>query len=189
MQGSFFRFLTALIVIAELAIGLSSCAERKTSEEVDRLVKEWSGKEILFPDSLVYTRHGIDTVEYSPSAEKCKILIRQDSAGCVGCRLRLDEWMAFDKELVKEGVSNASLLFVFELNDHLELSYQLRATGYDHPICIDDRGLMTKRNGFPDSEILSVLLLDEYNRVLVVGNPLDSERMRKLYIQTLKNNK
>ena len=53
---------TLLIILSIIA--LTSCKESH-KDEIARLVKEWNGKEIRFPEHPVFTILGKDTVDFS----------------------------------------------------------------------------------------------------------------------------
>ena len=50
-------FLTSLLLF-----GITACKENREAH-ITRLVQEWSGKEIQFPEHPVFTLQGKDTVE------------------------------------------------------------------------------------------------------------------------------
>ena len=52
-----------LLILTTFLSLCTSCRESDT-ERVARLVQEWQGKEIIFPEGLVFTRFVKDTVDY-----------------------------------------------------------------------------------------------------------------------------
>ena len=73
-------------------MGLHSC-QKKTNVEITNMVEEWINREIKFDDGYIFTRLGKDSVYSSVPENKYKILIYADSIGCMGCNLRLSQWM------------------------------------------------------------------------------------------------
>ena len=67
---------------------LVSCSESR-EEAVYRLVKEWTGKEIKFPEHSVFTVQGKDTVDFTFQDADYKVLVYVDSVGCTSCKLQL----------------------------------------------------------------------------------------------------
>ena len=67
---------------------LVSCSESR-KEAVYRLVKEWTGKEIKFPEHSVFTVQGKDTVDFTFQDADYKVLVYVDSVGCTSCKLQL----------------------------------------------------------------------------------------------------
>ena len=80
-------FIISLLV----AICFSSCKNIQYESAV-KIVKEWTGKEIKFPEGLTCTSMGSDTACVDLYSNNYKILIYVDSIGCTSCRLRLSEW-------------------------------------------------------------------------------------------------
>ena len=89
--------LNKIFSLLFLSVALFSCQESE-KERVSRLVKEWDGKEIVFPDRSVFTIQGRDTVSRPSGDSPYKVLTYIDSLGCASCKLQLPRW----KELMAE---------------------------------------------------------------------------------------
>ncbi|MBQ8601855.1 MAG: hypothetical protein IJ413_04800 [Bacteroides sp.] len=63
------------------------------------LVKEWDGKEILFPDNSVFTIQGKDTVDFDYKDAEYKVVTYVYSIGCTSCKLHLGRWNTFIQEV------------------------------------------------------------------------------------------
>ncbi|GHU54490.1 hypothetical protein FACS189411_01230 [Bacteroidia bacterium] len=65
------------ILFILISLFLVSCQheDKKTKEEITRLLTKWQGKEILFPKDITFTRYAIDTVNYEIPESKYKVLI------------------------------------------------------------------------------------------------------------------
>ena len=83
-----------LIILTTFLILCISCRESDT-ERVARLVQEWQGKEVVFPERLVFTRFVKDTVDYRIPESDYKVVVYVDSIGCVSCKLQLYKWKSF----------------------------------------------------------------------------------------------
>ena len=66
---------------------LAASCEESEKERLSRLVKEWEGKEILFPAHSVFTIQGKDTVDFDFKDAEYKIVTYIDSVGCTSCKL------------------------------------------------------------------------------------------------------
>lgn len=91
MKRKFFLF----IFINLLFIG----CQDKNKEEAINSVKEWMGKEILFPQNSIFTIRGKDTIGFNLNKSEYKIVSYIDTAGCTSCRLKLAEWQRFMNEV------------------------------------------------------------------------------------------
>lgn len=71
-----------------------SCKEKDVKvQRIFHLIKEWENREILFPNHIVYTRYGTDTLEYSVPKSDYTIVSYIDSVGCATCKLQLHRWV------------------------------------------------------------------------------------------------
>ena len=68
-----------------------SCQTKK--DKVEKVIKEWQGKEILIPDgNFVYSVLGRDTFCADLWEKPYKILTYIDSIGCSACQMGLLDW-------------------------------------------------------------------------------------------------
>jgi hypothetical protein len=166
---------------------LVSCEHDEKKQALTNLVAQWQGKEVLFPDSLIFTHYATDTVEYSIHASDYKVLVYVDSMGCTSCKLQLSRW----KELIAEidSLTNGEVpfLFFFYPKDYEEMYYLLDADGFDYPVCVDVDDKLNRLNQFPEDVSYQTFLLDKNNRVVVIGNPVRHSQIKELYIKQITN--
>lgn len=178
--------LLNLFILLLLPIFFSCKNEQKEREkQIAQLVKEWQGKEIVFPDNLIFTRYVTDTTDYQIPNSEYKVLIYVDSIGCTSCKLQLHKW----KELVEYADSVAQkkvpFLFFFHSKDYKEIRYLLKRDGFDRPVCIDLEDRLNKQNKFPADMTFQTFLLDKNNKVAVLGNPVHNTAVRDLYLKQI----
>ena len=87
-----------------------SCEESE-KERLNRLVKEWEGKEILFPTNSTFTIQGKDTVDFDFKDADYKIVTYIDSIGCTSCKLQLHNWKKLMERV--ESLSDKTVAFVY----------------------------------------------------------------------------
>ena len=166
---------------------VSSCEETE-KERLGRLVKEWEGKEILFPAHSTFTIQGKDTVDFDFKDATYKIVTYIDSVGCTSCKLQLPRW----KELVKEVDSltngNVPFLFYFHPKDIKELRYLTRRDAFTYPVSFDEKDDFNCLNHFPSEMMFQTFLLDKENRVIALGNPVQNPKVKELYLNLIKGN-
>lgn len=163
-------FLTGLFI---------GCKENKQKKEITRIVTEWQNKEVVFPASLVFTKHGRDTVEYELPRSSHKILVYVDSIGCTSCKLQLHKWKEFIEEV------DVPVIFVFHPKDLREISYLLKRDGIDIPVCIDVEDKLNAMNRFPSHQEFQTFLLDDENKVVFIGNPVHNLRVKEMYLSEI----
>jgi len=89
------------VLVSLSAICTSSCKENKRKSDAIKIVSEWTGKEITFPENVLCYISGKDTLLdfcYENFHKEYKILLYVDSVGCSSCRLQFAEW----KQLIEE---------------------------------------------------------------------------------------
>lgn len=168
-----------------LLLSLLTACKENNKEKFAQLVQEWQGKEIVFPERMVFTRFVTEQVEYQIPETAYKILIYVDSTGCTSCKLQLPKW----KELIAhtDSITNNSIpfIFVFQSKDDKELRYILKRDNFDRPVCIDRNSQLDKLNKFPQDITFQTFLLDRDNKVKVIGNPVHNLAVRDLYLKQI----
>ena len=172
-----------LLYILFLLFLLAACRENK-KEQFARLVQEWQGKEIVFPQDMVFTRFVTEQVEYRIPDAEYKVLIYVDSTGCTSCKLQLPKWKELIAHVDSTTNSNIPFIFVFQSKDDKELRYILKRDNFARPVCIDRDSRLDKLNKFPQDITFQTFLLDQDNKVKVIGNPVHNLAVRDLYLKT-----
>lgn len=172
------------IIILLLSIPIVWGCTNSRKEVITKLVTEWQGKEIVLPDSSVFTIQGKDTVDVDLDS-KYKILVYVDSAGCTSCRLQLHKWKEFIAEVDTAGHSSVQFLFYLTPKNVKEARYITRRDDFTYPMCIDPENKINAHNHFPTEDMFHTFLLDADNKVQVIGNPIHNSAVRELYLKTI----
>ena len=172
--------------IAIFIIGLLfiSCKETK-EDRINRLVHEWSGKEIVYPNNLHFTILGADT-NYLPKNEYT-IVTYVDSIGCTSCKLKLMEWKRLIAQL--DSIKNTSVLFFLHPKDKKEMANILKRDKFIHPVCFDEEDAFNKLNKLPTDMTFQTFLLDKDNKVVAIGNPIHNPKVKELYFKIILGDK
>lgn len=75
-------------LILFLLIVFSSC-QNDEKQKMINLIKEWNGREILFPHSPIFTIQGEDTVDFFFRNAEYKMVSYFDPLRCISCKLQL----------------------------------------------------------------------------------------------------
>lgn len=164
-----------------------SCRETE-KERITRLVSEWQGKEILFPEDMVFTRYISDTVNYQIPESDYKILVYVDSIGCTSCKLQLHKWKELMNKIYSTVTNNISFIFVFHPKDLKEIEYLLKRDQFDIPIYMDWDDRFNKLNQFPSDITFQTFLLNRENKVIILGNPIHNLAVKDLYLKEISEN-
>lgn len=163
----------------------ASCSE-SDKERLSRLVKEWEGKEILFPAHSTFTIQGKDTVDFEFGNAEYKVVTYIDSVGCTSCKLQLSRWKEFMAEVDSLTHGNVPFLFYFHPKDMKELRYITRREAFVYPVCFDGKDDFNRLNNFPSEMMFQTFLLDKENRVIAIGNPVQNPKVKELYLNLIK---
>lgn len=172
------------LIILLLTIFLSACQD-KQKEIITLLVKEWQGKQILFPENMVFTRFASDTTNFVIPTSDYKVLVFVDSIGCTSCKLQLSRWKEFIRYTDSISQKNIPFLFFFQFDDQWEIHSLLIRVNFDKPICLDRSDSLNQLNHFPKDIRFQVFLLDKNNKVVVIGNPVHNPNVKELYLEEI----
>lgn len=160
----------------------SSCGDskRKAYEEA---VIEWTGKEILFPDSMRLVGGGMIA---KPEAD-FTIVSYYDSVGCTGCRMKLRFWNEFMQRVDSvRGDKTVQLLLIAATKDEEELKYLKQRDYFNSDIVFDPNDIINQINHFPKDIRFQTFLINRENKVLTFGNPTDKISVARVYIDCIK---
>ena len=165
-----------------------SCKETE-KERITRLVTEWQGKEIIFPENPVFTRYVNDTVDYQIPESDFKVVVYVDSIGCTSCKLLLYRWKDLIAQVDSLTDQAVPFLFFFHPKDGKELREFLRRDHFDLPVVVDHQDAFNRKNNFPSETTFQTFLLDRDNKVVVLGNPVLNLSVKALYLEQITGNK
>ena len=172
-------------LVISLLIALCSCKEDNNKQEITQIIKEWQGKEIVFPKNPTFTQFGKDNILYQIPESEYKIVLYVDSVGCTSCILQLHKW----KELIEEVDSlfggTVPVLFFFHPKDTREIAYLLKRDDIIIPVCIDEKDHFNAINNFPAYQSFQCFLLDKDNKVVFIGNPVHNTRVKDMYLSQI----
>lgn len=179
------RHILLLLFVFFLA---ESCQNQKT-EDLAQMVREWQGKEILFPKDAVFTRFLNDTLDYEIPESEYKIVFYVDSLGCTSCKFQLNRWVDFIHQIDSMTNIDIPVLFFLQMKDRKEMLSILRRENFNVPVCIDTDGAIEKLNRFPKNPSFHAFLLDKDNKVRVIGNPVMNLSVQDLYLREIGGEK
>ncbi|MBO5191866.1 MAG: DUF1573 domain-containing protein [Bacteroides sp.] len=177
------RIINRLIMLCALLF-ITSCGETD-KDRINRLVKEWEGKEIKFPPHSIFTVLGKDTVDFSFVDADYKVLTYIDSVGCASCKLQLHRWKEWVHEVDSLTGGKVPFIFYFHPKDMKELRYLTRRDGFSYPVCFDEKDELNRLNHFPSDMTFQTFLLDRDNKVMAIGNPVHNPKVKELYLDLI----
>ena len=175
-----------------VVFSLSSCKGNKSKEDVTKVLLEWIGKEIRFPENVPCFVLG---KEVPPELcdefflKKFKILLYVDSTGCSNCRLQLFEWMHLleDADCLFQG--KVGLLLFFQPNSTFNMATLFTRSKFEHPVFMDIHGSINRLNQFPQAVQYQCFLLNSDNKVMALGNPVLNPHVWEFYKSQIAESK
>ncbi|ADQ79710.1 protein of unknown function DUF1573 [Paludibacter propionicigenes WB4] len=172
------------IIMLLLVLCIQSCDNKKNRAEL--VVKKWIQKEIQIPGNITFKSVGRDTVCSRIMKHRNIVLVYIDSLGCAACKLRLAEWKAFIETCQKMSY-DVGFLFVVQSTNYKDLENKLLLDDFTYPIIYDYKGDFDRINSFPKEEEFRTLLLDRRHRVVLIGSPVRSHKMKQLFYKVISN--
>lgn len=164
---------------------LYSCTSKNTTD-FHSLLKEWQGKEIIFPSNSYFTTYGKDSIKKNIDTSYFKIVSYIDSVGCMSCKLKLDKWLSLISEFDSISSHKIPILFYFYPKDEKMLYFTLKKYHFNYPVCIDRENLFNKTNNFPTDMRFQTFLLDNKNKVVAIGNPIYNSYIKEIYLKVIR---
>ena len=144
----------------------------------------WINTTIELPENIVFVRDIFDTVSVKLDSP-LKIFSYNDSSGCLNCNLSLSRWKSFINEIMSLSGDKVTFVQVVSVTNMLTLKDVIYGSMFHYPLCIDKIDTINKLNHFSDDYNYRTFLLDEDNRVVLIGNPVQNLKIKDLYIRTI----
>lgn len=175
------RFLKLMPIFAASAMIMmaASCSSGKTDYE--SAILEWTGREIVFPDSMRLAGGGVFVKEPSDFT----IVSYYGPKACSSCVLRLDKWQDLIEDINDYSPYNVEVVLISSPLKMKDVTETTRNTRFEHPLLLDEGERFTTANSMPEQPHLRTFLLDSKGKIVLLGNPLDLPALRKLYLKAL----
>lgn len=167
-----------------LLIMLTIAGCKGKPNEASEIVNSWMGKKITFPPGISCTKLG-EEVPCISVKSAYKVLVYTDSAGCVSCNLRIDEW----KKIITASKSRQPDLFSFHFYFNPRTGDNLtdlfKKENFKETVFIDRNDLLNKANNFSNQMLYQCFLLNERDEVVLIGNPTLNSNIHDIYMRII----
>ena len=172
--------LTALCFVSctgkkDFKDGIVQLQSRPVSLSLDKMRCMWNGKDTVVSEE----RYDTDF----------KLVVYSDTAACSSCGLKtMYLWDDLIHALESYGKS-VSLCFIFMplQKDLEEFYFTMRTMAPLLPVHVDTAGIFIRENPhIPREAVYHTFLLDKDNRVVLVGNPSRSEKIKEMFWQIVE---
>jgi len=166
---------------------LSSCSNLEKKRQVVSAIEQWIGKELLYPNSTIFTIQGVDTLDNAFLEEYSYTIVSYvDSIGCTSCKLQLNRWNIFMQEVDSISKKKVNLNFIFHPKNVQEIINILKVNAFKHPVWIDINDSFNKLNHLSSNMSFQTFLLDKDNKVVSIGNPIYNPQVKELYLNIIQ---
>lgn len=175
--------MNLLLKILTIIFGICaivSCSSKKTDYE--SVVFEWTGKKIVFPDSMEIVGGGY----FTKAPSDFTIVSYYNSKGCTGCRMKLAYWNEFMENLDSIAPEiNVDLVLIANNDNDEYYSELISKSGFRYKLLMDKDNHFNETNHLPEDELLHTFLLNSLDEVISIGNPIGNTSMMKVYMDMI----
>lgn len=154
------RNFTIICVVSLLCVLFIISACHNLKDDYQRLI----GKKLT-----------LDCISHFPNT-RFKIVNYQDRNGCTPCKLQPHKWYSIINEL--DSIGNIPVILIIE-------SDSLKINESNLPIYYDANNSFFIANDLPSDSRFHCFLLDENNKVILIGNPVQNPKIKELYLRTI----
>ena len=137
------------LLLISLLLLMASCQQYKAKKETEKIIREWIGKTILFPENINCFSIGNDSICPNPTDKVYKVLLYVDPSGCISCKLQLNRWIELIAEADSIMPGQLKFLFYFQQKKEREMNILFKREMFIHPVYLDKGDLLNQLNHFP----------------------------------------
>ena len=160
-----------------VTLSISSCKDKSS---LIMLVQNMQDKEIVFPQSLIPVHTEVDSLAVNINNTP-RLIVYFSKDMCTVCNMeKIPEW-----DGIKSSFKKWNVIYILSFSEQesqkiLDALYE-NCTN-DDIIYLDKGDKFKEMNPFiGDNPLLHVFLIDSFNRIKIVGDPLYNEEVLKLY--------
>lgn len=116
------------------------------------------------------------------------ILSYIEAKDCTPCHLKLPYWKELNEQLDTLSNVYATSILIIQPDTLEKVTTFLDNAEYDFPIIVDTVGRWSKINNLPEEQFFHSLLVDKTGKILSLGNPIENEAIRQLYLRIITGN-
>ena len=175
-------------ILCTLTVGVLLCSCTVTDNQKKKLADElrlFREVAITFPDNLLAKRYDEQAPDISLLNRPLKMVVYVNREGCGSCKitglLPVYQFILENRHVEKFGMVVILSPSHIKLSDDYLEQFRLRQTFF-----FDLDGSFERLNPhLPENERFHTFLLDENNKVVLVGNPVRNTKLKNLYLAEL----
>ena len=169
------------------ALICSACGgNNESKKQFEKDLRLFKTQMITLPDNIISKHYDEQTQsQVSLLNRPLKMIVYVNRTGCMDCRLRslIPIYMFI---LENRHLENFGVIIILNPSDKENADNVLREMNFRHTIFYDLDGSFERLNPhLPTNELFHTFLLNKDNKVVLVGNPVHNEKLKKLYLAEL----
>lgn len=166
------------IVLVLLILSAISCNRQV---DLNKEIKKIIGSEIFLIDSLKSFSINKGFHFYKSKNGKLKIATYINGS-CPQCLFELEEWKRIIEDQAFKEVSFHFYIKTTNINQMISI---LKEISFDYPTIIDTSNQFFILNKLSEDKNLQTFLLNENNKIVIVGNPIYGEQIKDFYLKVV----
>lgn len=171
------------IILVGLVLSFASCSSYSIRKELESFLTQ----EVRFPSTLINcSDQYIGKSSLSDSIPKLVIYV--DSTQCSSCRIgHLSEYISLQEESIQTGQFMLMIILSPPIADYGHIKHLLESYKYPLMIYLDKMHSFRQENDFiPDDTRFHSFLINRDRHPVLVGDPVRSEKLRRLFEESLQ---
>lgn len=161
-----------------ILIFLLSCSNYRNNSSVEK--KDYLQKQLVLPKLLIHNNNNSHKLAYRANSNYN--VINYINGNCYFCLQDLGKW-----QQLLDGF-NCSSLFYIHTFDSSALISELKRIHFKPSFCVDTNQKFLIMNHLPNNNTFHSFLIDEFNVIQIVGNPVNNSSCREDFHKILRQN-
>lgn len=180
--------LRTILPLCALLI-LFSCKEDRKIKALSDSIESNLNRKITIPDSLKEFKP-FENYKNEDAFESNLKIVTSINASCATCVSKVNDWQLFSEELISKDIS-IPIIPIFDSSDDFQLLFysceNLDIPTFNFPFYLDYNDEFSRENLFiNENESFRTVLINEENKVILIGSPVDSPKLKELYQSKIK---
>ena len=174
-------FNYSIVLFGLILLGTGCNKPTSKQEKLQKTIEQYQNKTLTLPlpDSILHKGQMTSIRKSGLKSNKLKISTYINGK-CHSCIKGFSKWL--DLIDIANRSTNFNIVFYVYTNDKNEFKeYFYPSVIHDYPLIIDKKKQYLKSNEIPEFGQFKTFLLNNNNRVILVGNPINNEKLMKLY--------
>ncbi len=179
------------ILIIYSTFTITSCIKKDTTQnelqkQIESIVLQMTGKRLYYPDSLTFYRDNNLIKSDSLLSTKDKKIITVISGNCSKCVIAIRDWIPYYQNMKINGYGDNLIILVENVTPKYFWEFYADSIPSDLIFIFDNKCVFSEQNKLPKNKSLNTFLVDQNNKIQLIGNPVYDKELGALYLRELQ---